>query len=224
MISIKENVATTQIKFDNVSNLHDLAQNEKFIFLRSVKVDKDKNKISYLKIFPNKFERKIKTASFYGSDRCYLFLYIPSKHSFDRIADEKKNTDFIWDLYRDHHNVLWIATNVGLKTFENDVFCDIVPSLQNVKTIGIDQLKNGTMVVSTKGSGIYLLNGRHEIIDHITMADGLSTDLIEYLWVDEFDDIWVATLKGLNKISIGKNNIPLIRQSILIMDCHQMKF
>lgn len=212
LISLKENVVTTQIKFDNVSNLHDLAQNEKFIFLRGIKVDKNKKHISYHRIFPNKFERKNKSASFYGSDRYYLFLYNPQNQSFDRIADEKKNTDFIWDLYRDHHNVLWIATNGGLKTWENDEFCDLVPSLQNIKTISIDQLKNGTMAVGTKGSGIYLLNGRHEIIDNITVADGLSTDIIEYLWVDEFDDIWVATLKGLHKISLGKNNVPLIRQ------------
>ena len=212
MILVKDHVNYKIIKIENRSNIHDLTQNEEFIFLRGATIDQ-KNKITYYKTrFPDKFEKKHKSELFYGSDRFYLLRYNPNTKTFDRIADEKVNTDFIWDMYRDHHNTLLLATNTGLKTFKDNKFENVIPVLQNTKTIGIDQMSTGQKVVGTKGRGIFILDEKKDNIANITVADGLSSDLIEYIWVDDSDDIWVATLKGLNKISIGKDSIPAIRQ------------
>ncbi len=201
-----------QMQIRNKSNLHDITQNDEFTFIRGMKIDKEFNTSFYKNNYPNRFERKWIFESFYGSDRFYLFEYNIKTKVFDLILNEDQNSDFIWDMFRDQKNTFWLATNGGLKTFSDNILNNVVPELRNIKTISIDQLKTGQIVVGTKGKGLYILDDNYKILTNITSSDGLSTDLIEYLWIDDEDNIWVATLKGLNKIIISKDNSINVRQ------------
>ena len=64
-------------------------------------------------------------------------------------------------------------------------------------------LSDGSMVIATKGGGVSLWKDAD--IQTITSKDGLSTDMIENLYVDENDNIWAGTLNGLNRIKIQKD-------------------
>lgn len=162
--------------------------------------------------FPNRFEKKIKSDIFFASDRFYLFQFNPKTENFDVIIDEKNNSDHIFDLYRDENETLWLATNKGLKTYSNKMLKQVLPELEHLKTTSIDQLKNGRIVIGTKGKGLFLMDKSRTIIRNITSSDGLTSDMIEYVWVDDLDQIWVATLKGLNKVVINADSTIKIRQ------------
>jgi len=212
LIFLKNYQNDLQIQFEDRSNIPDISQNEEFTFIRGFRLNKKSEYLFYKTNFPSRYERKRKFKSFYGADRTNLFLYNPKTKIFDIIFDEKLNSDFIFDLYRDDQNTLWIATNVGLKTYKDNKLNNVVPSLQNIKTISIDQLKTGQMIIGTKGKGIYIYDQNSDLVHQIQISQGLSSDLIEYIWVDDFDNIWVATLKGLNKINITPDQVIKVRQ------------
>lgn len=212
LIFLKNYQHDLQIQFENRSNIPDISQNQEFTFIRGYRVNKKSEYLLFKTNLPNRFERKRKFESFYGADRTNLFLYNPKTKTFDIIFDERLNSDFIFDLYRDHQNTLWLATNVGLKTFKDNKLKNAAPSLQNIKTISIDQLKSGQIIIGTKGKGVYIYDQKNSTGTYINKAHGLSSDLIEYIWVDDFDNIWVATLKGLNKIIISSDQGIKVRQ------------
>jgi len=197
------------IKVKRAISSPDVFKQDNIIFLRSHFIS-GKGKVKFKSDWPTIFERKPKQSSFYGANR--NFLHKKNKMSFDLFIDQSLNSDFIWDIFRPKDDSLWMATNGGLKMLSGNFVLPIVEELKNVKTISIDQLSSGNIVVGTKGKGIFILNPKKKILSNIDNSDGLSSDIIEYLWVDEMDNVWVATYNGLNKIQMDRNNKPFIRQ------------
>lgn len=196
---------------NDCNNAHDLVNIQGSFFFKGHHITPLNKTISKRVLFPSRFEKKIKSERFFASDRFYLFQFNPVSQSFDVIIDEKNNSDHIFDLYRDENQLLWLATNKGLKTYSNKMLKKVLPEIAHLKTTSIDQLKNRSMVIGTKGKGLYILDQSHTIIKNITSLDGLRSDMIEYVWVDNSDQIWAATLKGLHKIKLDKDCKPTIR-------------
>jgi len=196
---------------NDCNNAHDLVNIQGSFFFKRHHITPLNKIISNSLLFPSRFEKKIKSDIFFASDRFYLFQFNPVSQNFDVIIDEKNNIDHIFDLYRDQNQLLWLATNKGLKTYSNKMLKKVLPEIAHLKTTSIDQLKNRSMVIGTKGKGIFILDHSHTIIKNITSLDGLRSDMIEYVWVDNSDQIWAATLKGLHKIKLDKDCKPTIR-------------
>lgn len=105
----------------------------------------------------------------------------------------------IFDLSRDRSNTLWLATDNGIKQMAGQIFHEYNwPILNNQRINAIDHLSNDDLVLGTKGNGIIIGNQKRYI--QLKQAEGLSSDFIENVWVDTYDNIWVATPNGLNKI------------------------
>lgn len=199
----------SSIKLHDLHAIPDICFYKNQIYLRKHLVSLDgtvHRKIKWASIY----QRKVKNESLYGADR--NFLLKSNKNSFDVIIDQRQNSEFIWDIFRPNGDSLWLATNAGIKVLDGKQLLPVIPELKNIKTISIDQLSSGIIVVGTKGKGIYLMKDNQKIVKNITTSDGLSTNIIEYLWVDDYDNIWVATHKGLNKIKLANSETPLIRQ------------
>ncbi|MBK9254924.1 MAG: histidine kinase [Saprospiraceae bacterium] len=194
-----------ELKIENLNNSPDIALNDEFTFSRGIKIKTNYDFLRYGYRFPSRFEKKSKSAEFYGADRYFLFKYNPETKEFDLEFDNKLHSDFIYDLKRDDENILWLATSKGLKKYNGLTLQNTVPSLQGIKTVSLDQLSTGEWVVGTKGKGIYIINVKKDSIINISTKHGLTTNVTDYVWVDDFDNIWAASLKGLNKISIQKN-------------------
>jgi sensor histidine kinase YesM len=180
------------------SNPKDVLKFEKFIFGRANLVYN--NESVFKNKWPATYERKIKTDYFYGAERQYVYQYLPGEGKFKWIIDQRQNNDHIWDIFRSSDGQVWLATVEGVKILKNTTLVPVMPELNHTNTISIDQLSTGQMVVGTKGKGVFVYDEGECNMINITTTIGLSTDLVEYLWVDDNDDIWVATLKGLNKI------------------------
>jgi ligand-binding sensor domain-containing protein len=62
----------------------------------------------------------------------------------------------------------------------------------------IDGMSDGSLVFGTKGYG--LIRWLDDQMEQITEENGLTSDMIEDVHVDENGMVWVATLNGLNKV------------------------
>ena len=71
------------------------------------------------------------------------------------------------------------------------------PSL-NLRIEAIDQLNDSTLIVGTKGAGIILI--KNGIISKITEKDGITSNMVENIFIDKKNNIWIGTLLGLNRL------------------------
>ena len=71
------------------------------------------------------------------------------------------------------------------------------------KNISSIQYRNQDLVVGTKGYGVTILS-RNDIVN-LTKADGLVSDQISRIYVDDYNNIWLATNKGVNFIDTNLN-------------------
>lgn len=211
-IDIQQYRKVKELKLEDVNNAPDIALYNGKTFFRSNSIESD-YKISRYKVYcPSRYERKVKTNDFFGSDRFYLYQYNPKSLNFDRLLDNSTNNVYIYDMMRDEKNVLWLATGTGLQQYVGGKLINAMPALLNIKTVSLDRLSTGEWAVATKGKGIYIINEKANKIINITTKNGLMTDIVDYLWVDDFDNIWAATIYGLHKIVIRSDNDILIKK------------
>ena len=111
-----------------------------------------------------------------------------------------------FDVFEDTNSKLWVADLEGLWSLENDSLISqksIHPSFE-YRVEDLDQLPKGNMVAGTKGSGIIIWN--NDEVLQINEADGLTSNMIENLSVDEKENLWVGTSSGANMISFNNDN------------------
>ncbi len=98
-------------------------------------------------------------------------------------------------------NTLWVGNTEGLFVLKDMLLIPPTPFNPAFQTRveDIAEMSDSTLVVGTKGQGVLLKKG--DFFHQIDSKDGLTTDMIENVYVDEWDNIWVGTLNGLNKIS-----------------------
>ncbi len=106
----------------------------------------------------------------------------------------------IFSGYEDLNEQVWFGKIDGLWQLQKDTLLrpEIMhPSFYH-RIEAIKQLPDSTLVIGTKGRGIVLWKDKW--FKEITEANGLTSDMIENIYVDEKGVIWVGTLLGLNKI------------------------
>ena len=101
-------------------------------------------------------------------------------------------------------NQVWLGRIDGLFQFKND---SIIPfktlhSDFGLRVEDIAQMKDSSLVVATKGGGVLLILNDNKVLQ-ISQQQGLTASMTECLHVDDYNNIWVGTLNGLNKISFN---------------------
>ena len=123
-----------------------------------------------------------------------------------RLDELKKlciNKDRTHAMCFDASNNLLLGTNDGLKIFDGDTVLRYPydhPLLKE-RITSIQLSSDGAIWFGTSGMGIGVL--KDDSLIYLTTRDGLSSNICNSLYIDEDDHAWVATNKGLNKITIS---------------------
>ncbi len=113
-------------------------------------------------------------------------------------AGYTKRTFRIWE---DQSQRIWVANINGLFEYKNHQMIQPEPFFApfSIRAEDIGELEDGTLVIGTKGAGV--LFWKDSLLRQVTIEHGLAADMIENVYVDAAQNIWVGTLKGLNKIN-----------------------
>jgi ligand-binding sensor domain-containing protein len=79
-----------------------------------------------------------------------------------------------------------------------------IDPLFSTRILDLEYTADHLLIIATKGKGLVLYD--HKNVCQITTEKGLCGNNVYNLWIDG-TNIWVATDKGLNKLTIHKNNI-----------------
>lgn len=96
---------------------------------------------------------------------------------------------------------VWVGNIDGLFELKDSALqapSPLQPAFQT-RVEDLAEMSDGTLVIASKGQGLLLKKDQH--FRQFTTAAGLSSDMIENVYVDARDNIWVGTLSGLNKLS-----------------------
>ncbi|WNJ18112.1 two-component regulator propeller domain-containing protein [Pontibacter sp. G13] len=79
------------------------------------------------------------------------------------------------------------------------------------------ELPDGNMVLGTDGAGVFILDPRGRLLDHLTERDGLANNSVLHIAADE-EHVWFATFGGLSSLPLG-SSFPL-RKSLATKMSH----
>jgi ligand-binding sensor domain-containing protein/serine phosphatase RsbU (regulator of sigma subunit) len=107
-------------------------------------------------------------------------------------------------IYCDSKNKLWIgARGKGISTIDGVDVKKIDLEVKITPTTIIED-KKGNIWIGTEGKGVIVTDGK-EIIAQYSSKDGLLSDYISLLNIDNDGNVWIGTNKGLNKFNIESN-------------------
>ncbi len=127
-----------------------------------------------------------------------------------------QNYDYIYDqrstaiLSAIDHSV-WIGTNKGLLRSTTDRQLDTIdyPVLKESNINSIEQLSSGLIIVGTNGDGMFSIYKNK--INRITTEDGILGNIIKHVFLDEDDEIWASTNRGISNLKFSKQKIESIQ-------------
>ena len=212
-INIENNNIKNIYKSDGAlgyNNLNYIPEQKKLFYLNS--------KSDYLTYYDNKWltmnEQQFGYQTYYKNGSKYLIitnhlgfniLDIESKKS---LFDSNNNLPSVRTLcvLESSDNRIFIGNVNGLFEFKNEKLTAIKMDNLNqpIRIEALAELKDGTLVIGTKGRGVILKKEDKTTI--LTTANRLTSDMIECLHVDNEDNIWVGTQNGLNKLAFKKGN------------------
>lgn len=123
------------------------------------------------------------------------------------------NGSDISSIYADSKDQIWVGINngKGLNLIKGDKISKVnIKESITVKCM-IEDMK-GNIWIGTQTKGVIVYNGK-EIIKRFTQNDGLLSNLINQLNVDDNNNIYIGTSRGLNKIDTNGNIITYTEKS-----------
>lgn len=141
-----------------------------------------------------------KNGNIWAGSTVGLMLYNPEKDQFLRFADNLVNQQFIYCMYQDTQENIWIGTrNKGVFVIDKQT-----KKAKPVKLSGptenfitsITEDRKKQIWIGTNGSGVICLNKNIEIM-HLDMKDGLISNSIKGIVEDNNGKMWFSTESGL---------------------------
>ncbi|NOQ72582.1 MAG: hypothetical protein GQ574_11300 [Crocinitomix sp.] len=127
-------------------------------------------------------------------------ICVEQRHGDDLLFSSRNSLgiSFFHTIFEDRNGQIWAGGNEGLFCFEENQLKPILEPFateKNVKVKSIGELKDGTLIVGTASNGIFLIrkNGKHIQSRNI----GFDNFIIEDIHIDETQDVWMATNKGI---------------------------
>ncbi|PCJ00616.1 MAG: hypothetical protein COB15_02260 [Flavobacteriales bacterium] len=131
-----------------------------------------------------------------------------------------------------YQNKIWVGSKNGVKIYLKGKLNNLYPTNKYLTSqiTSLAKLNKETLLIGTKPYGLIIFKD-NKIIDIIDKEDGLTSNLIKSIHVDNEKTIWVGTNKGLNRINYkgtGGGNIYQITKkhglvSTEILKIHSLK-
>ena len=109
-------------------------------------------------------------------------------------------------IQQDNNSTIWVGTNAGIAYLKKDSFITVNGNFKTplgAINKGL-KLKNGTLIWITENQGFYFLD-KENILKHVSKSEGLADSVINDAVEDKEGNLWLATMKGLSKISKWQN-------------------
>lgn len=142
-------------------------------------------------------------------------LYITPSSLFQLSLDSLTTNKYVatneftrtFDVGYDQNGQIWVGTTEGLFQLKQDSLLrpDNLDSLLHYRLEAIEFLSDNRMVCGTKGNGI-LVGHEKGKTTQISTQQGLSSNNIENIHIDEEDRIWIGTLNGLNVVKLHQDS------------------
>ncbi len=143
------------------------------------------------------------------------FIWIGTSSGLFKYNKRKKLTEFQFNTQSDVRKVFiasngdfWIGTSKGLLKLKNDSLVNFpyADSLENFIITDIVEDFRGFLWISTTRNGIIELNPNRNIYKrHFhspTNPMSLKSSRINNLYIDQFDNLWICTLRGVQKLEL----------------------
>jgi hypothetical protein len=141
------------------------------------------------------------------------FLIIDTKNDTVKFASYYNNLrERTFALHTDSKQRLWVGNARGIFEFQDSVL--VAPEIDHPafhsRVEDIHEFPNGSLIFGAKGWGIVRWQGAEFL--HLSTDEGLNSNMIEDVHVDENAILWVGTLNGLNKVTFDDTKKPVVRQ------------
>ena len=101
-------------------------------------------------------------------------------------------------IFCDSEGTLWIGSRgKGITSIQDTNFA-VMPLENNLTPTSFIEDKSGKLWIGTEGQGL-LVSDKSTIINQFKSKDGLLSDFITLVDIDDQNNIWIGTNKGLNK-------------------------
>ena len=136
-----------------------------------------------------------------------IIFYDIDKREIDRFSQEDGlPANFITALYRGKNGKMWVGTQYkGVTTIKDGTYSTLKVS-QDISPTSIIQDQAGNTWIGTSSKGVFLVQG-DSLKQEYTIETGILSNHITSLNVDGFNNLYIATNKGLNKVDFPKGNI-----------------
>nr|WP_246205982.1 sensor histidine kinase [Fulvivirga aurantia] len=113
-------------------------------------------------------------------------------------------SNFVEEIVQDQSGRIWIATSDGLTYKKDDKFVNTeVPHLlKNLRIKSIDVDSANILWVATTNQGVYTTSNG-QILDYYHTGNGLVSNNINYVKVENGNEVWIGTDAGLSIIQNG---------------------
>lgn len=122
--------------------------------------------------------------------------------NMEEIYNSKKYAaHYFKSLAFDENNKLYLGSLIGLFTIQNGKAkrIKLPPDLNTIRITDLEYHRAWGLVVATRGKGIFILkNGKVAL--RIQREDGLLSDQLNTIHIDQEENLYVGTNKGLSKI------------------------
>jgi ligand-binding sensor domain-containing protein/serine phosphatase RsbU (regulator of sigma subunit) len=112
-------------------------------------------------------------------------------------------------LFEDSRGTIWIGTDNGLNYYDGENFKALTeePVFNGTSVLSVKEDKNGIIWVGTAYNGLAAIKtGDSLSVTSFTMKDGLISDFIFNILIDNDERIWLAMVGGVNILTMAKGD------------------
>ncbi len=147
-----------------------------------------------------------------GTNRGGLYRYLEEKNQFEYIKSLGKKD--IRDIKKGEDGTLWLATfEDGIINYNphNDKFYSYqMSNTQNMPSnviFCLFPLRNGEILAGTRYGGLFKLNPKSKTTVNFTESDGLSSNTICSIIMENETNFWLGTAEGISHYNLNTNKV-----------------
>ena len=149
-------------------------------------------------------------------EKLYLTNNLKDVEFTNYFGDANDPLNSISSFIQDRFGIFWICTvDAGVIKFnpKTQTFNSYKQELNNPKslstnhTISVQEDKKGNIWIGTYGGGLNKFDRDTESFTHFGMKNGLPSDIIQGILVDDNDNLWISTNTGITKYNPENNKI-----------------